>query len=137
MKPNAKEEAHRWLAQAEHVLDVAKKLLNEACYAESCFHAEQAAQLALKAFLYGQGERFVKIHSVKELVEQCAGRDAAFQEFGDSGKVLDQYYIPTRYPDALAFPGLPYETYTEREAKEAVEFASTILTVVKQRLGLP
>lgn len=137
MKPTPRDEAQRWLAQAEHAMEVTRKLLTDAYYSDVCFHAEQVGQLALKAFLYGQGERFVMIHSVKELAEQCAGRDPAFRAVVDAGRVLDQYYIPTRYPDALAFPGLPYETYTEREAKEAVEFASTILTVVKQRLGLP
>lgn len=134
MKPNPKDEAQRWLAQAEHALEVARRLLADSYYSDSCFHAEQTGQLALKAFLYGQGERFVVIHSVKELAEQCAGRDPAFQSVVDAGRVLDQYYIPTRYPDALAFPGMPYETYAEREAKEAVEFASTIVTLVKQKL---
>lgn len=134
MKPPPKEEAQRWLSQATHVLDVAKTLLAEACYAESCFHAEQAGQVALKAFLYGRGERFVKLHSVKELVEQCRAYDPTFHKLQDAGKVLDQYYIPTRYPDALAFPGLPYESYTERQAKEAVKLAGRIVNVVKQKL---
>ena len=134
MKPPPEEEARRWLSQAAHVSGVAQMLLQQACYAESCFHAEQAGQLALKAFLYGQGERFVKLHSVKELVEQCARRDPTFQQLVDAGKTLDQYYIPTRYPDALAFPGLPYETYTERQAREAVEFATRICDLVRQKV---
>ena len=135
MKPNPREEAQRWLAQARHVLDVAKTLRKEACYAESCFHAEQAAQVALKAFLYGRGERFVTMHSVKQLVERCATYEAAFQQLVDAGKVLDQYYIPTRYPDALGFPGVPYETYTERQADEAVQFATAILELVSQKVA--
>lgn len=135
MKPSPKEEAKRWLAQAEHVVGVAKTLLPEACYAESCFHAEQAAQLALKAFLYGRGERFIHLHSVKELIERCATYDSAFQPLADAGKVLDQYYIPTRYPDALGFPGIPCETYTERQAQEAVELVTRIFEVVRQKLG--
>ena len=55
----------------------------------------------------------------------------------DAGKVLDQYYIPTRYPDALAFPGVPYETYTERQAQEAVQLARTIVSLVQKKVGLP
>ena len=135
MKPDPKEEAQRWLSQAQHVLEVAGKLLDEACFAESCFHAEQAGQLALKAFLYGEGERVIPIHAVKELVERCAAYDGAFRELTDAAKVLDHYYIPTRYPDALPFPDVPYETYTSREAMEAGELARRIVSVVKQKIS--
>ena len=135
MRPPPDEEARRWLSQAAHVLAVATTLLHQACYAESCFHAEQVGQLALKAFLYGRGERFIKLHSVKELVEECAKHETAFQHLTDAGKTLDQYYIPTRYPDALAFPGLPYETYTERQAKDAVELATRIYESVRRTVG--
>jgi len=135
MKPDPKTEASRWLKQAEHALSVARKLLTDSYFSDCCFNAEQAGQLALKAFLYSQGERFVTIHSVKELAECCAAYDAAFKRVEDAGRVLDHYYIPTRYPDALAFPALPYESYTEREAKEAVEFASMMIELVQQTLS--
>ena len=110
-------------------------LLRDECFAESCFHAEQTGQLALKAFLYNQGERFVPIHSVKQLTEQCASYDGGLAQLIDAGKILDQYYIPTRYPDAMAFPGVPYETYTERQAKEAVQLASNIVDFVKMKVS--
>ena len=135
MKPSPKDEAGRWLKQAGHVLKVAQTLPRDECYAECCFHAEQTAQLALKAFLYGQGERFVTLHSVKQLVERCATYDPAFLQVIDAGKVLDQYYIPTRYPDAIGFPGLPYETYSEHEAREAVQFARAIVDLVKGKVS--
>lgn len=135
MKPDPKQEAQRWLRQAAHVLSVANVLLEHADYAECCFHAEQVGQLALKAFLYASGERFVPIHSVKALAERCAGHDAAFQSIVDAGRVLDHYYIPTRYPDAIGFPGLPYETYTEQEAREAVRLVTAIVNLVKQQVG--
>ena len=134
MKPSPKDEAGRWLKQAGHVLKVAQTLLRDECYAECCFHAEQTAQLALKAFLYGQGERFVTLHSVKQLVERCATYDPAFLQVIDAGKVLDQYYIPTRYPDAIGFPGVPYETYTARQANEAVQLAETLMRLVRSNV---
>ena len=68
MKPSPHDEATRWLKQAEHALRVATILLGDQCFAECCFHAEQTGQLALKAFLYGKGERVVNLHSVKQLV---------------------------------------------------------------------
>ena len=134
MKPHPKDEATRWLKQAEHTLNVAQTLLRDSYFADSCFYAEQTGQLALKAFLYGQGERFVNIHSVKQLVESCAAHDEGFRQFINAGKILDHYYIPTRYPDALAFPDVPYEIYTEREAKEAVELAQHVVAFVQQKI---
>ena len=136
MKPSPRDEAQRWLKQAEHASAVAQTLLREQCFADCCFHAEQTGPLALKAFLYGQGERFVTLHSVKQLIERCAGYDAAFRQVIDAGKVLDQYYIPTRYPDAIGFPGLPYETYTKSQADEAVQLASSIVHLVREKLRL-
>ena len=135
MKPSPNDEARRWLKQAEHVLAVARTLLRDECFAECCFHAEQTGQLVLKAFLYGQGERFVNLHSVKQLVERCATYDAAFGPAVDAGKILDQYYIPTRYPDAIGFPGVPFETYTARQADEAVQLATTIINLVRSRVS--
>jgi len=134
MKPSPKEEAQRWLKQAEHALAVAETLLRDGVFAECCFHAEQTGQLALKAFLFGQGERFVILHSVKHLVERCAGHDPSFAQVLDAGKILDQYYIPTRYPDAIGFPGLPYETYSEQDAREAIQLARAIVDLVKAKV---
>lgn len=134
MKPPPKQEAQRWLSQADHVLKVATTLSEAACYAESCFHAEQTGQLALKAFLYGQGERDVRIHSVKELVERCATYDPAFAAVIDGGKILDQYYIPTRYPDALADPAVPFESYTRDQASQALAYARDIVERVKRKV---
>ena len=108
--------------------------MGDQCFAECCFHAEQTGQLALKAFLYGKGERFVNLHSVKQLVERCATHDPAFGQVIDAGKVLDQYYIPTRYPDAIGFPGVPYETYTAKQANEAVQLATSIVVLVTSKV---
>ena len=134
MKPDPKGEAHRWLKQAEHALKVAKTLMRDDCFAESCFHAEQTGQLALKAFLYGQGERFINFHSVKELTERCARYDRSFTRLADAGKILDQYYVPTRYPDAVGFPGVPYEIYTAQQANEAVRLARRIVSHVRSKV---
>ncbi len=51
----------------------------------------------------------------------------------DAGMILDQCDIPTRYPDAIGFPGLPYETYPEQQAKEAVELASRLVAHVRSQ----
>ncbi len=114
MKPGH-EAGLRWLRQAEHDLEVARRLQDLGDYSDACFMAEQASQKALKAFLLAQGERSVPIHSVAQLAESCSRIDPNFEEHIAPGRLLDQYYIPTRYPDALPPPAVPLYRGAGRE----------------------
>ena len=96
--------------------------------------AEQTAQVALKAFILANKRRFIWEHSVQELARLCSQFDKDFGAVVDAGKILDRYYIPTRYPDALASPAVPYKTYIEKDAAEAVGFAEKMIELVKQKL---
>jgi len=44
-----------------------------------------------------------------------------------------KYYLTTRYPDAIAPPAIPFQSFTEKEAKEAIKFATKILNLVKRK----
>jgi len=133
MKLN-KEDALRWLDQAEHNLTVAESNFKSNFYSDACFMAEQAAQVALKAFVILHRKRLMWEHSVQEIAKICAQYDKDFEKFIDFGKILDRYYIPTHYPDALASPAVPYKTYIEKDAKEALNFAKEIVEKVKQKI---
>ncbi|MFA4872565.1 MAG: HEPN domain-containing protein [Patescibacteria group bacterium] len=126
------EEAERWLKQARHEIEAAQADLEHAFFSDACYSAEQAAQKALKGYLYLKGSRMVWKHSVKELLDECATYDSQFAALIDAGRILDQYYIPTRYPDALAPPAVPFESYTETQAREAIALAQNIVTQVEQ-----
>lgn len=104
---NLQETSRRWLVQAEHNFNMTRSLLEGGFWAGACFQAEQTAQLALKAFLYWRGRRFVRTHSVRELAQECGNEDEAFVKFEDYGSVLDRYYLTTRYPDVLPEPAIP------------------------------
>jgi len=120
---NPKEDGLRWLSQAEHDLESAINNLEKVkFYSDACFMFEQASQKALKAYLLFRGERYILSHSVRELVDWCTKFDGEFNNFIEYGMILDKYYIPTRYPNALAPPAVPYKSYTEREAKEVVDY---------------
>lgn len=136
MKPG-RESALRWLRQAEHDLAIARGHQQRGDYSDACFMAEQATQKALKAFLLGHGSRSVPIHSVAQLAERCAQIDPAFAVHITAGRVLDQYYIPTRYPDALAPPAVPFESYTLEQGMTAVAAAQAIVALVTQHLRPP
>ena len=133
MKPG-REAALRWLRQAEHDVAIARGHQERGDFSDACFMAEQAAQKALKAFLIGHGHRSVPIHSVAQLAERCAQINPAFTVHITAGRVLDQYYIPTRYPDALAPPALPFESYTQEQGSTAVAAAQAIVALVAENV---
>ena len=133
MKPG-REAALRWLRQAEHDRTIARGHQERGDFSDACLMAEQAAQKALKAFLFGHGHRSVPIHSVAKLTERCAQIDPAFAIHIAAGRVLDQYYILTRYPDVLAPPAVPFESYTQEQGTTAVAAAQAIIVPVAQNL---
>jgi HEPN domain-containing protein len=122
MKPG-REGALRWLRQAEHDLAIARGHQQRGDFSDACFMAEQSAQKALKAFLIGQGHRSALVHSVAQLTERCAQIDPAFTAHITAGRVLDQYDIPTRYPDALA---VPFESYTQEQGTSFAQGAYSL-----------
>ena len=129
------EARRRWLAQAEHQLEVTRALFDGGFWSDVCFMAEQTSQMALKAFLFGQGRRHILVHSIYELVLQCAEVEPKFEEAAEWGRVLDRYYIPTRYPDALAPPAVPFQTFIRQDAEQATRYAADIVQLVKSHGG--
>ena len=130
--------AKRWLEQARHDLESARNNLEiTRFYSDACFMAEQASQKALKAYLISKGERHIFAHSVNLLAQMCREKDSSFAPFEEYGMILDKYYIPTRYPDALAPPAVPYKSYIEKEAKEAVIYAEAIIEHVGKISKIP
>lgn len=130
-----KEEALIWFSQAEHNLEVARHNLEAGFFSDACFMAEQAAQVSLKAFIIANKRRRIWEHSIQELASLSSQYDSDFTGLVEVGKILDRYYIPTRYPDALASPAVPYKTYTEKDAMEAVGLAEKVLVLVRHKIG--
>jgi HEPN domain-containing protein len=133
MKPG-REAALHWLRQVEHDLTIARGHQERGDFSDACLMAEQAAQKGLKAFLIGHGHRSVPIYSVVQLTERCAQIDPAFTVHITAGRVLDQYDIPTRYPDVLAPLAVPFESYTQEQGTTAVAAAQAIIILVAQNL---
>ncbi|MBI5873238.1 MAG: HEPN domain-containing protein [Candidatus Omnitrophica bacterium] len=127
--------AQRWLKQARHDLLRAERDLDEEFYSDACFMAEQASQKALKAFLFFSGERFVSIHALVKLVAEAAAKDKEFEKLRDSARLLDKYYIPTRYPDALPMPAVPFEEYDTEDAQEALACAREVVDLAEKKIG--
>lgn len=127
-------EAARWLAQAEYDLRAAQSNAERQLYSYACFIAQQAAEKALKAFLYAQGEREVLGHAVGELCKRAAKFKRDFTALSRKAQKLDRFYIPTRYPNGLP-GGIPAESYDEEDAGLALKLAQEIFEFVKQQLN--
>lgn len=135
MRKEARVEANRWLEQARANLDVARYNVQGNYHFAACFWAQQAAEQALKAFLYAQGQRFVHGHSVYDLAERCLEHDADLGLSPIALALLDRFYIPTRYPNGLP-GGIPAKVYTAADSQRALELADQTLQAVADRLAL-
>ncbi|MGB9775271.1 MAG: HEPN domain-containing protein [Anaerolineae bacterium] len=127
-------EAERWFKQATQDFQVARLAAREGFHFAACFHAQQAAEKALKACRYAQGTRVVLGHSVLRLAEECAVSDSRFAELARTAGRLDLFYIPTRYPNGLP-DATPAEVYTEDESQLALQLAERVLSLVAEALG--
>jgi HEPN domain-containing protein len=125
-------EEERWLRQAEKDLESARDSSKAEHYEWACFQSQQAAEKALKAFLYSKGLRAILTHSIRELVLDCSKYETDFTNFLGQAKVLDTYYIATRYPNGLVGNEIPAQYYSEEDASQCINYAGLMLKTVKR-----
>lgn len=128
MRPEAK----RWLRQAEADLKAANDSLKDGNYEWSCFQCQQSAEKSLKAFLYNLGYTSIITHSIKMLVREIEKKEKAFSKLDDASRILDAYYIPTRYPNGLTEDVAPADYYDKEDANKCLGCATLILKTVKK-----
>jgi len=73
-------------------------------------------------------------HVVRRLLEELPESVAVSEELLDSARVLDAYYIPTRYPNGHA-AGAPGEHYGSLQSGEAVNRAGTIIEFCRSEVA--
>ena len=85
MKPPekaAREMAGEWLAKADADLRARDGLLAAAALSEiAAFHAQQAAEKALKAFLVWNQVEFPRTHDIKRLLALCRSTDPGLAQY--------------------------------------------------------
>lgn len=128
-------EEQRWLRQAERDLETARDSTETAHYEWACFQSQQCAEKALKAFLYAKGLRAIVTHSIRDLLVWCSKYEPEFAGLVGQGKVLDTYYIATRYPNGLVSTDIPAEYFSRDEAEQCISYAGSILKTVQQSMS--
>lgn len=126
-------EANRWWEQAENDLEFARMALREEYFHQACFIAQQSAEKAVKAIGYRLGDRTILGHSVVVLVARYADQVPALANLNEEAGILDQYYIPTRYPNGLP-GGVPFAAFHEPQASAAIEAAERFLRLAADHL---
>jgi HEPN domain-containing protein len=127
--------ASKWLRQAEADLLAAKDSLDHGHHEWACFQCQQAAEKALKAYLYEKGYTSIMTHSLKELVRECSKIEPSAASLSTDARFLDMFYIPTRYPNGLGGDLSPVEFYEKEDAEKCLNSAELILRTVKSYLG--
>lgn len=123
-----------WFEFAEEDLTVAKAARNERVFNLACFHAQQGVEKMLKGYLSINDRDIPKIHSIVKLLTLCAQIDRDFETISETCINLDDYYIPTRYPDAL--PGMsPEGMPDDDDAEEAISSLEQVMDFVTKKLN--
>jgi len=93
----------------------------------ACFHCQQAAEKALKAFLVWQAVPFEKVHSLTYLLDLCEAQEPGFTLLRERADTLAPYAVDIRYPsEAMAI--------SPDEAQEALATAEALWTFVLAHL---
>ena len=130
-------EAYRWFVTATSDLETARLLARNERFPHACFHAQQAAEKAVKAVWYALGADPWG-HSIRKLIEELKEVDLkafdALKAMISPGLKLDRMYIPTRYPNGLPdiTPDLAYE---QEDAQNAISASESLIGRVQEYLG--
>jgi HEPN domain-containing protein len=127
---SSKEDGLRGLRQAANDREMTELLLREGFFAQAGFNAHQVSEKALQAMACYRGDRYVFGHSPTELVADLESTCPRLSEYRELAAILDSYYVPTRYPNAL--PGsVPFEVYGRRQAEDAVAVVGALMETAR------
>lgn len=114
-----------WYKQASRDLEQAEASKKAGRHEWACFAAHQAAEKAVKALHLSIGQEGWG-HIIARLLSELPESVGVIDSMINKAKVLDNFYIPTRYP--YGHPeGSPFEHYGPLQSEEAIQIANEIL----------
>ena len=119
--------ARLWLRKADHDLITANQtlLLADGPTDTVCFHAQQAAEKALKAVLTLRGRNVPRFHDLVRLLELAVVDVPALEYFRVSCAEMTGYTVEVRYPGDEFDP-------ERSEAVDAVRVAEELVALVSK-----
>ena len=116
-----------WIKSAEGDLAMARAKVRGAMVEHHCFHAQQAAEKALKAVFVAHGIPFKFTHSINVLLRDLRRHGVAFPAEIGAARDLSVYAVETRY---AAIEELP-----ESRLKDAIKAARVALKWAKKEIA--
>ena len=124
------EDAHAWLTKADldlRAADLELRTPDLALWGDVTFHAQQAAEKALKALLAWHDQPFRKTHSIEELGRRCVAIAPELSSAVDGAVPLTAYAWKFRYPGDVGEPN-------RDEAERALHIARTLVEAIERLL---
>jgi HEPN domain-containing protein len=130
MTSEKEEYLRNWLFRANEDISVANRLASynlEYYTSTICFHAQQAVEKFLKAFLIFHDIDFPKTHDLDFLLLECKKIDLA--SFEIDLKSLTDFGVSIRYPDDFYIPGI-------KETQEFIKIAEGIKYIIENKIKI-
>jgi HEPN domain-containing protein len=121
------EDPREWLNRAQSNLGLAKAKGSGIYLEDLCFHAQQAAEKAIKALLIKRAVDFPYVHDLAELMTLLEQAGVDLPVTVKQGEKLTRFAVFTRYP-GIASP------VSHEEYEEALNLAEEILNWVKKQI---
>lgn len=122
-----------WFSQALRDLAQAEDSRAAGRHEWACFAAQQAGEQAVKGLHLHLGQESWG-HVVARLLVELPVSAAAPSGLVEQGRVLDTFYIPSRYPNSH-FEGAPFEHYGPLQSEEAIGHARAIVAFVRSQMA--
>lgn len=122
-----------WLDQAARDLDHAQEARDRNRHEWACFAAQQAAEKAVKALHLRLGQEAWG-HVIARLLKDLPPSVRFGEDLVEKGHVLDNFYIPARYPNSHA-EGAPFQHFGPLQSGQAIQYAGEIVDFVRAQMA--
>jgi len=118
-----------WLSKAQSDLLFAEASLREfsGFYSQICVLCHDSAEKYLKTFLIAHGIRPDRVHDLMALLHECLKIDATLCLLDMACSILNDYYIPLKYPSH-------YPDIIREQSAEAFDSAKLIQAEIEKRI---
>ena len=129
MRLRDSDEVRAWLDKADRDLRMVRLAMGAdvPLWDQACFHAQQAAEKALKGLLVAADLPVPRNHDLLQLIEPLMDELTAIESLEEAAALLTQYGVGPRYPSFLA-------PETQLDAGSALESAERIVAYVLRLL---
>ena len=125
--------AATWMRTAQRDANLARVAL-EIEPSLAAFHAQQAAEKALKALLVFTTDDHMRTHTAGRLIRELRATDPTIpEELEADATALDLFYLTSRYPDTVGDED-PGDVIGREDAERALLRSERVVAFVRARL---